>query len=170
MAKSIKDQIAEARAAAAAAALNPADAASLADLETLAVARAEQEEAEAVKRGLDLMKRLLAAQEIHGVNAVKPVAIKGSPHTFIIKENAREFSRWEARFTKSVMDKKTNKAEADRDFAIASVIDWNGETNFADTVNGYALIQHFTNNPGMVSPVVAAALAANHFIAEEAKS
>ncbi len=169
---SIKEKIAAAKAATAATALNPAETADLAEREELAKALSEQADAEATRRGLDLLRRLAAMQEIHGVDKVRAVAVKGSTHTFIVKGDHVAHAKWEARFTKGLTEsKKHPTAEIQRDCAVACIIDWNGETDFSDrNENGYNLIKFLTANSGIVSPIFNACLHVNNFIAEEAKS
>jgi hypothetical protein len=168
----IKEKIAAANKARDAAAMSAEDAAALADNEALLRAQEEQADAEAKQRAASLIRRLFAAQEIHGVSKVKAVAISGSEHTYIVKGNQPAHGTWEARLQKSLVDpKKHPKSEYERDYAVASVVDWNGETDFSDRNDaGYRLIKHLTENGGQCGPIVNAAMKLNGFIAEEAKS
>ena len=168
---SVKEKIAAAQKARDAAKLSDTDAADLKEREELQQAIAEQADAEAKKRDLELLKRLGAAQELHGADRVRAVAIKGSPHTFIVKGNQQAHATWETKWQKSLMDKKVNKAEIDREYALASIIDWNGKTGFeTDSVSGYELRRFLEANPGFITPLSSACMLLNGFIAEEAKS
>ena len=168
----VKEKIAAANKARDAATLSAEDADSLADNEALLRAQEEQADAEAKARAASLIRRLLAAQEIYGVNRVKAVAIAGSEHSFIVKGNQEAHAKWEARLQKSMIEpKKHPKAEYEREYAVGSVCDWNGETDFGDRNDaGHKLMMHLTANGGMVGPIVNAAMRLNGFIAEADKS
>lgn len=167
----VKEKIAAANKARDAAKLSDADAAALADNEALIKAQEEQAEAESKARDASLLRRLVAMQEIHGVDKVRPVAIKGSTHTFIVKGNQAAHAKWQAKFTASVTNKKIDKVEIDRDYAVSCIVDWNGETDFSDRdEHGFQLIKFLRENSGIVSPIWAVAATLNGFIAEEAKS
>lgn len=168
---SIKDKIAAANEARDAAALPAAEAAEFSDLEALFRAQAEQVDAEEKKRDLALMKRLVAAQEIHGADKVRAVAVKGSAHTFVVKGNQEAHAKWELKFGQSLTNKKISKADIDREYAVACVADWDGKTDFGSTtVNGYELDKFLKTNSGIVSPILGSAMLLNNFLAEEAKS
>jgi hypothetical protein len=122
------------------------------------------------KRDLDVAHRLEAAIERRGKDDVRPVVIKGSPHSFIVKANSAAHSTWETKIAESATNKKLRKPEINREYAVASIEDWNGKLGFEkDASIGYDLMKFFEQNDGMVTPILNAAAELNGFLAEEAK-
>ncbi len=122
------------------------------------------------KRDLDVAHRLEAAIERRGKDDVRPVIIKGSTHTFIVKANSAAHSTWETKIAESTTNKKLRKVEINREYAVASIEDWNGRLGFEkDASIGYELIKFFEQNDGMVTPILNSAAELNGFLAEEAK-
>lgn len=140
--------------------------------EELATIDAERVAIEKQRRELDLARRFDAAREQLGEDAlIESVAIEGREDTFIVQCDAKAHSKWEKELAEAATNKKLDKTEVSRNYAVAVVIDWNGITDFGPTsLNGRALIEHLKKNPGMVSPLVNAGARLAGFFAEARKS
>jgi hypothetical protein len=138
----------------------------------LAAIEAEKREAEKAKREVDLARRFDVARDELGESAlIAPVSIDGRDDTFVIQADPKAHAKWERELTEAGQNKKLDKTEVGRNYAVAVVIDWNGVTDFSATsLNGHALIEYLKKNPGMVTPLVNAAARLAGFFAEERKS
>jgi hypothetical protein len=127
----------------------------------------ERDQAEIEKRELELDQRYEAACAAYPDDKITSVLIEEYPDSFVVKHSPRAYAQWEAQITKVTRGrkKKVDKAKISRDYAISSVIDWNGE-DLSDplTSRGGALVTYLTKNSGIVTSIVnaAAGLAGAH--------
>lgn len=143
---------------AAAGALTDEDKAEIELRKEVAQADAEREAAEQAKRDVDLDRRTDAAREENPGAQIAAISIDGYPDTFVLMHSAKAFAKWEADITAAIHNKKLDKTEISRTYAVASVIDWNGITDFGPTsLNGYTLKEYLKKNSGMVSSITNAA-------------
>ena len=157
-------------------AITDADRAEMAAREELAKIEAETREAEAQKRGLDLERRFDAAKETLGALPLRGLAIKDTTHTFVLRApGAKAYNEWEkgiaASATASVTGAKVDRAAISRAFAVASVHDWNGITDFGPSAtDGDKLIKFLTAYPAIASDIVNIGVELAKMAAEERKS
>ncbi len=177
--KSLDEQLAQAKAARAAAeaAFTEADAAEESKRALLADERKAESEAATRKRDLDLARRLESAIGEGDPREFRAVIIEGFADTFIIRRNGTAHAKWERALESAASNdrnkKKADKEAASRAYAIASVVDWNGDTDFQVGLKrnlGDDLDKFLTVNPGIVTPLNNAAGRVNGVFAEERKS
>lgn len=141
----------------------------IAEREELAKIEADKAEGLATARELDLDRRLDVAMEKHG-DKVSPVPIKGSDDSYIVKANGVAYKAWD----KSLNDagnKKIDPQEERRKLVAASVVDWNGETDFGPTgLAGAKLLMHLSANQGQVAPLIQEICTLCGVVKEERKS
>lgn len=140
--------------------------------ERIAKADAERLEAERTKRDLDLGRREDAAREAHGATArLSAIAIEGYADTFILLHSPRAFAAWEAGIQAAASNRKIDKAEVAREYAVAVVVDWNGITDFGLTsLHAHALKEFLKGQPGIVTAIVNEAVRLSGLFAEARKS
>jgi hypothetical protein len=169
-----QDRLAAARARQAAAALSADDQSEIDGRAAAAKAEAEADEAEAVKRNLDLARRLDAARMAKPADTFRAFGIKGWPDTFVIRRNGAAFAAWQtaertAMATESPTARAAQIAEARLQYAQGSVYDWNGRV-ISVAEDTLALIEYLKANPGHIVPITDAALEMAGVVAEAAKS
>ncbi len=177
--KSLAEQLAAAQAdrAAKEAAFTEADAAEEATRAQIATERKAAEDAAVRARDLDISRRLDAAIGEGDPRECKAVIIRGFADTFIIRRNGKAHAKWE-RAIENAASNDRNKKRADKDtasraYAIESVIDWNGQTDFDASVTrdlGAQLDKFLIANPGIVTPLNNASGEVNGIFTEERKS
>jgi hypothetical protein len=158
--------------AAAQATLTDADKEEQAARAELEAIEAEMQAVAKAKRDLDLARRLDTAQETLGPTAVlKAVAIQCYPDTFILRRNGKAHAEWSEKVALAQAgNKKIDQAMAARQYAVACIYDWNGETSSLDGAKGVELSKFLQANPGVVTPLVNAAAELAGVFAEESKS
>jgi len=146
--------------------LSPADLIEIAEREELAAIEAAKAEALATARELDLDRRLDVAKETHG-DRVSPVPIKGSEDSYIVKANGVAYKAWDKTLN-DPSNKKIDPQEERRKLVAASVVDWNGETDFSSTgLGGARLLMHLSNNQGQVAPLIQEICVLNGVVKDE---
>lgn len=177
--KTLAEQLAAAKAnrAALEAAFTPADVEEETLRAQLASERKAADEAATRKRDLDIQRRLERAVGDGDADEFKAVVIRGWPDTFILRRNGNAHAKWERALQSAAStdrNKKVDKTASDRTYAVASVIDWNGETDFDATVKANGLTERLTAfltaNPGIVTPLNNNAGELNGVFTEERKS
>lgn len=162
--KTLAERLEETRARrkAAESAITEADKAEIQMREEMAREEAAAREAEEQRRALALARRLDAARErMPEGTALRELAIKDSEHTFVIAyPGSAAYNTWEKGIAKSVTaeisgGKPVDRASINRDFAVASVVDWNGITDFSGaTTNGSDLIDLLKAHPPIATEIV----------------
>lgn len=126
-----------------------------------AIARADEERkaAELARRELELDRWEEEARALHGPDAkIATIMIDGYDDSFVVKHSSKDFKKWEQGVNKSFVDKKFDRDKNARDYAVASVICWNGATDFSlSSQSGGELVAHLTRNPGIVTSITSAA-------------
>ena len=126
--------------------------------------------AESARRDLDLARREDAAREALPVTKLAPLAIDGGTDTYVIMHDPQAFRVWE-HGQEMAAKKKANRADVSRAYAVASVYDWNGLTDFdVNPESTNKLTKHLRDNPAQVTPIVNAAGRLAGIFAEERKS
>jgi hypothetical protein len=138
---------------------------------------AEAKAAEHAKRDLDLARRMDLAREKLGPKAkIRDLAIKDSPHTFVLAHQgavgARAYVEWEKGIAASASpNSKVDRSEVNRKYALVAIYDWNGVTEFGgDSGKGHELVELLKNEPGIVSLIVNAGTDLAGLASEERKS
>lgn len=127
--------------------------------------------AEQQRRDLDLIRRFDAARDTLGADArIEQLSIVGWPDTFIVQYMPKSHAKWLRGIENSAVNKKVDRDDVYRDYAVACVIDWNGITDFDDSEHGAALNAYLRHNPGLVRPICDAAVRLAGAVAEERKS
>lgn len=164
--------VAEAKRDAAKATLSTEDKEEIAFRKREAEIEAERLAAEAEARALDLARRLDAMREFFGDGElVDTVSIEKRPDTFIIKCDSKAHEKWERDSAKSATNSKISTTDVKIEYAVAVVVDWNGQTDFGPTsTHGFALRKHLQENPGIATSIVNAAARLAGLFAEERKS
>lgn len=154
------------------AALSPEDRAEIEAREKLAAIESETRAEEARQRALDLERRLDAARETLGDDAlIEAVSIDGRADTFIIQHDPKAHAKWERDTAKAPHNSKLDPVEINRNYAADVVVDWNGETDFgAGSPHGAALNAHLKRNPGIATAIVNKATRLAGLFTEERKS
>jgi len=141
----------------------------IAEREELAKIEADKAEALATARDLDLDRRLDVAKEKHG-DRVAAVPIKGSEDSYIVRANGAAYKAWDKTLN-DAGNKKIEPQEERRKLVAASVVDWNGETDFGPTgLAGARLLMHLSANQGQVAPLIQDICVLNGVVKEERKS
>lgn len=111
--------------------------------------------AELAKLELELDRWTEAAREEHGPDAkIVSIIIDGYDDAFVVMHSSKDFVRWEEQHTKAVNDKRVDKAKVSLDYSVASVICWNGETDFSlANENASVLRRYLQKNRGMVTSI-----------------
>lgn len=129
------------------------------------------------KRDIELARRLDAAVEKAGdPRAVKAVTVKRFSDTFIIERNGKAHAGWDrgcVAAQSTDKHRRVDMADVRRKYAVDSVIDWNGRTDFDVTPTknlGAELDKFLALNPGVATSIVAAAVEINGALVEERKS
>lgn len=149
--------------------LSADDLVEIAEREELATIEAAKAEALATARELDLDRRLDVARETHG-DKVRPVSIKGGVDSYVVRANGLAYKAWDKTLNDST-NKKIDPQEERRKLVAASVVDWNGETDFGPTgLAGAKLLMHLSANQGQVAPLIQEICELNGVIKEERKS
>jgi|WetSurMetagenome_2_1015567.scaffolds.fasta_scaffold00291_5 hypothetical protein len=142
----------------------------------LAELRAKDEEQRKLARDLDLDRRLEAAIEANPGVRFKSVAPVGFSDTIIVMYVPEAYKQWRKAISQGAIRADKQRKEFDsepitREFAIASVYDWNGHTDFdTHTERTEQLRKFLTDNTGPVTPITDAAVVMAGAIAEERKS
>jgi hypothetical protein len=152
--------------------LSPADMVEIAEREELAKVERERAEAKAVERELDLDRRLDAARDKHGPAAkFKTVMIQDGDDTFIVTLNAVAYKKWDKSINDGASNSKIDPQEERRKLVAASVVDWNGETDFGPTsLNGPKLTMYLSDHQGIVAPLIQEICILNGVVKETRKS
>lgn len=116
----------------------------------------ERREHELAKREIDVDRREEAAKEHHGPKAkITSLVVEEYPDSFVLMHEAKAFAAWEAKSVAALTNKRLKKAEIGRTYAMASVIDWNGQTDFTlSSPTGGELNNYLKQNPGIVTSIV----------------
>lgn len=126
------------------------------------------------KRALDAERYLDATRaEFGDAAALKIVSVKSFPDTFIVKRNGQAHARWHTRLTDGSRNgKKIDSIALGLDYALAAVVSWNGRSLGGEVGNdvGPALRLFLQANPGVITPITDAAGELNGIFAEERKS
>jgi hypothetical protein len=118
----------------------------------------ERREAELDKRTIDLDRRVDAAREAHPDAKITSLLIDDYDDTFVLMHSDKAYQAYEKFLVKSFTDKKVDMTIRRREFAVASVIDWNGTTDFSlSSTAGGELMEHLKRNSGLVSSIAFAA-------------
>ncbi len=160
-----------------AATLSPADKAEQEDRAALAKEEAEAADAERVKRDLDLARRLDAARAALPGVPVDSLAIKDSPHSFIVQDpGGKAYTAWEKGIQPVALGGNPDRAAVSRDYAVAAVYDhngttdWNAETAKDTSTAGADLIALLRASPGIATNIVNVATRLAGLASEERKS
>ncbi len=158
----LDERIAKAREelAKAKAAFTPEDREFMRKRQELAQIQEAQEDEARASREASLEKRLEAALEALGDEAIfDGLMIKTFPDTFIIMRNGKAHATWMDATTRShaTGGKPADRSAIHRRYAIACVYDWNGIV-YADGDKALAddtrkLEKFLTENPGVVTPI-----------------
>lgn len=174
MAKTLDERLAEAKArrAAAEAKLTPELLAEIEKREEMEREEAAARKAETRERDEKLAKRMDAARDKLGPKAkIASLVIDGYDDTFIVVHSAKAHEKWDRDITDAATNKKLDKLDVNRAYAVASIYAWNDVADFGpDSPNGFELIQHLKAHPGMVTPIVNKAARLAGLFAEERKS
>jgi hypothetical protein len=181
MAKTLAEQLAEAKArrVAAEATVTEADRADMAVIEEMAREREAEERALEIKRSVDVGRRLLAARERLGADVpCEALTIKGSEHTFIVKSPGATAYRAHMEGLSRAMSAEMGIGKArgttgdiNRAYAVAAVEDWNGIIDFSnESTSGDDLIKFLTEHPAIVPEIVMVADALSKVVKEKRKS
>jgi hypothetical protein len=128
---------------------------------------------ESAKRLLDLDRRFDAAREAHGPAAkLRALSIKEYEDTFVLMYEPKSHSKFQDDTTASVLgNKKLDRGDINRAYAAATVIDWNGITDWnATSLNGRELNEFLKKHPGIVAAIITAAAELGGSFVEEHKS
>lgn len=137
---------------------------------------AETEAEERKQRNLDLDRRMMAAQTANPDATFEAVAVQGWPDTFIVRRNGRAHAAWNQAMTNAASQaaqgkKDIDRASINRKYAVQTVHDWNGNTDFDTNVErAKALNDYLIENPGLLVPITDAAAKLAGVFAEERKS
>ena len=138
--------------------------------DNIAKARDRELAADTLRRDLSLARREEAANEALPTTKLAPLAIDGGTDTFIIMHDAQAFRTWE-HGQELASKKKANRADVSRAYAVASIYDWNGLTDFdVNPESTNKLTKHLRDNPAQVTPIVNTAGRLAGIFAEERKS
>jgi hypothetical protein len=76
----------------------------------------------------------------------------------VIQHHEKAHKKWQDKISRAFYDKKIDRAEACREYALATIIDWNGETDFSlSSSAGGELVQHLKRYAGIVTSINSAA-------------
>lgn len=133
---------------------------------------AERIAEEEKRRDVDLARRLDAMREELGEDALlESLAIDGRADTFIVTHDPKAHAKWERDLAGAATNKKMDRVEITRNYAVAVVVDWNGITDFdATSLHGPALRKHLERNPAIATTLVNATVKLAGLVAEERKS
>jgi hypothetical protein len=173
-----KDRLeaARARKAAAEAALSEADAL---EIEQRAEVERIEEDARALetkKRDLSLTQRLELAREAMPEAKLRGVAIQEFPDTFVVRYKPAAHSAFLGSQRQAQMADQQGKrgdwVTGRRQYALATVVDWNGRSNYNGTDSQLTddLRKYLTEHEGLVTAITNVAAELAGIVAEERKS
>ena len=165
---------AQAKRAAAEAAITDADREEQALRDKIAAEESAAQAAADAKRALDAERYLDAARaELGDSIALKIVMVRSFSDVFIVRRNGQAHARWTSRLADANRSgKKIDSNAIALDYAMATIVSWNGASLGGDVGNDTApaLRLFLQQNPGIVSPLTDAAAELNGIFAEERKS
>ena len=165
---------AQAKRAAAEAAITDADREEQILRDKIAAEEAAAQAAADAKRALDAERYLDAARaELGDSIALKIVMVRSFSDVFIVRRNGQAHARWTSRLADANRSgKKIDSNAIALDYAMATIVSWNGASLGGDVGNDTApaLRLFLQQNPGIVSPLTDAAAELNGIFAEERKS
>jgi hypothetical protein len=139
--------------------------------EELARVEAEEQDAKRAARDLDLARRLDDAREKTPGGKFGTVLIEGYDDSFIVKLNGIAYKKWDKTINDAASNAKIDPQEERRKLVAASMVDWNGETDFGPTgLAGGRLLIWLGEHQGCVAPLIQEILVLNGVMKETRKS
>src|SRR5262249_31017185 len=114
----------------------------------------ERKAAETEKRELELQRRLEALQDQQP--GERFTTLVWEQHSFILKyAGPKAHERWQKQLRDSTSNKKIDIGQVNRDYSLASIVDWNGATDLHGMASehGLALLQLAQQYPGIVTSI-----------------
>ena len=136
------------------------------------LAQLEDERRAAVldKRRLDLDRREDTAKDEHGPDA-KIDSVLLSEDSFVLLFQPKAYRAWKKVQVRAANDPKVDTDKAEIDFAVACIIDWNGQTDFSlatGSDNTHRLSEHLKKIE--VGAIINALIGVGEVVAEARKS